>query len=94
MPNARTEAPDARSLSRRRVYLGEGLRFDVVARGTRLQAEAIDLTCEGLGIVLTDAPIIPGVGELIGVGSQLAMVRHVGRLRGLPRLGLKLVPDT
>jgi hypothetical protein len=94
MPNARTEAPDARSLSRRRVYLGEGLRFDVVARGKRLTAEAVDLTCEGLGIVLVDAPAIPGVGELIEVGTQLAVVRHVSRLRGLPRLGLRLVPDT
>jgi GNAT superfamily N-acetyltransferase len=99
---------DSRSVLRRRVYLGEGLRFEVVARDAWLVAEAIDVTAEGLGlaVILATDVMMPAVGEVVAVrytgrgGSdtaQQAVVRHVGSLltgRGaLPRIGLSLVPD-
>jgi GNAT superfamily N-acetyltransferase len=100
---------DSRSLQRRCVYLGEGITFDIECRDAWLQAEAIDLTHEGLGVavVLATDVMMPAVGEVVSVrytgrgGSgerQRAVVRYVGRLqtgRGtLPRLGLSLVADT
>jgi hypothetical protein len=96
------EGHDFRSLQRRRVYLGEGLRFEVLRRDQRLDAEAIDLTSEGLGLALTHGDA-PPVGERVSVrctgrgASETALpavVRHVGRVRDLPRIGLALVPDT
>ena len=89
---------DSRSLPRRRVYLGEGLRFEVDAR---LAAEAVDMSAEGLGLAV-DAPALelPAVGERVIVrhatseAARAAVVRHVGRVRELPLLGLALVPDT
>jgi hypothetical protein len=104
-----TARKNSRSLERRRVYLGEGLSFQIESDTAWLEAEAIDLTHEGLGVavvVATDV-LLPAVGEVVTVrytgrgGSgdrQQAVVRHVGRLqtrRGtLPRLGLSLVADT
>jgi len=100
---------DSRSRQRRRVYLGEGLTFEVACEGVWLQAEAIDLTAEGLGlaVVLATDVLMPAVGEVVTVRStgrgasgagQRAMVRHVGSLptaRGtLPRIGLLLMSDT
>jgi hypothetical protein len=99
---------DSRSLDRRRVYLGEGLTLAIEARDAWLQAEAIDLTHEGLGVavVLATDVMMPAVGEVVTVrytgrgasdGRQQAVVRHVGTLetaRGaLPRIGLSLVRD-
>src|SRR3954469_24584971 len=81
-------AHDLRARPRRRVY--EGPRLELVARGARLQAEAIDVTCEGLGVMLLQTPVVPAVGEEIGLGSQRAQVRHVAPAR----LGLKLLPGT
>src|SRR6185312_1828040 len=105
----RTEPNNARSLDRRRVYIGEGLSFQIESETAWLEAEAIDLTHEGLGVavVLATDVMLPAVGEVvtvryIGRGAsgdrQQAVVRHVGSLqtgRGiLPRMGLSLVPDT
>ena len=109
--NTLTDHPrrDTRSLPRRRVYLGEGLRFDIECRDAWLQAEAVDLTHQGLGVavLLATDVMMPAVGEVVSVrytgrgGSgdrQQAVVRYVGSLqtgRGtLPRLGLSLVPET
>lgn len=104
-----TNANTSRSLDRRRVYLGEGLTFQIEARDAWLEAEAIDLTHEGLGVavVLATDVMMPAVGEVVTVrytgrgasgGRQQAVVRHVGSLqtgRGtLPRIGLSLVADT
>jgi hypothetical protein len=104
-----TEPDNSRSLERRRVYIGEGLRFQIESDTAWLEAEAIDLTHEGLGVavVLATDVLMPAVGEIVTVrytgrgGSgdrQQAVVRHVGSLqtgRGtLPRIGLSLVPDT
>ena len=47
---------NSRSLSRRRVYLGEGLTFEIQAAEWRLEAEAIDVTSEGLGLAVSHAP--------------------------------------
>jgi GNAT superfamily N-acetyltransferase len=100
---------DPRTLHRRRVYLGEGLTFEIDCRDAWLQAEAIDLSHEGLGVavVLATDVVMPAVGEVVTVrytgrgGSgdrQRAVVRHVGSLqtgRGtLRRIGLSLLPDT
>ncbi|HEY6887943.1 MAG TPA: GNAT family N-acetyltransferase [Solirubrobacter sp.] len=88
-------------MPRRRVYLGEGLRFEVLRRDLRLDAEAIDLSSEGLGLAITRGDA-PAVGERVrirsvGRGSTdttlPALVRHVGRVRNLTRIGLALVPD-
>jgi hypothetical protein len=104
-----TEPNTSRSLERRRVYLGEGLRFEIESETAWLEGEAIDLTHEGLGVavVLATDVTMPAVGEVVtvrytGRGAsgtrQPAVVRHVGSLqtvRGtLPRFGLSLVPDT
>lgn len=108
--NTLTDHPrdDARSLPRRRVYLGEGLTFEIEAADAWLQCEAIDVTHEGLGVavVLATDVMMPAVGEIVSVrytgrgGSgarQPAVVRYVGRLRigrgTLPRVGLSLVAD-
>ena len=83
---------DSRSLDRRRVYLGEGLTLEIEARDAWLQAEAIDLTHEGLGVavVLATDVMMPAVGEVVTVrytgrgasdGRQQAVVRHVGSLQ-------------
>jgi hypothetical protein len=92
---------DFRSLHRRRVYLGEGLRFELAVRDTQLAAEAVDMSAEGLGLaVFAPAPELPAVGEVVAVhapgteAARAAVVRHVGRVRSLPLLGLSLVPDT
>ena len=67
---------------------------------TRLAAEAVDMSADGLGLaVLAPAPELPAVGErghraLRGRRRGAAVVRHVGRVRSLPLLGLSLVPDT
>ncbi|WP_028065523.1 hypothetical protein [Solirubrobacter soli] len=89
---------DSRSLPRRRVYLGEGLRFELDGR---LAAEAVDMSADGLGLALVEpAPDLPAVGDGVIVrhtaseAQRAAVVRHVGRVRGLPLLGLALVPDT
>ena len=100
----RDHASDTRSLERRSVYLGEGLTFEVRSDGCQLEAEAIDLTPEGLGVALVDPSGIPGVGEVVTVrytgrgatgATQDAVVRHVSCLRSgerwLPRIGLSLV---
>ena len=89
---------DCRSRPRRRVYLGEGLTFDIGAR-----AEAVDLTCEGLGLAIVQPlAALPAVGDAVAVRytgpgasgeTQEAVVRHVGSVRGLPRVGLSLVHD-
>jgi hypothetical protein len=99
----------SRSLERRRVYLGEGLSFQIESETAWLEAEAIDLTHEGLGVavVLATDVTMPAVGEMVtvrytGRGAsgtrQRASVRHFGSLqtgRGtLPRIGLSLLPDT
>ena len=105
-----TPAPeDSRSLPRRRVYLGEGLTFQVESEAAWLEGEAIDITHEGLGVavLLATDVTMPAVGELVtlrytGRGAsderRRAVVRHVGSLqtgRGtLPRIGLSLLPDT
>jgi hypothetical protein len=104
-----TEPNTSRSLERRRVYLGEGLSFQIESETAWLEAEAIDLTHEGLGVavVLATDVTMPAPGEVVtvrytGRGAsgtrQQALVRHVGSLqtgRGtLPRIGLSLVPDT
>jgi hypothetical protein len=100
---------DVRWCARRRVYLGEGLRFEVLARDALLDAEAIDVTAEGLGLVVMHSvagPAMPSVDEVVrvrytGPGAsgrwQEAVVRHIGRLcrglRVLPRIGLALLPE-
>jgi GNAT superfamily N-acetyltransferase len=90
---------DCRSRLRRRVYLGEGLTFEL---GGRIEAEAIDLTSAGLGLVLRPITEVPSLGDTVRVRysgrgasgqSQDAVVRHVGSLRGRPRIGLSLVHD-
>jgi hypothetical protein len=90
---------DHRSLHRRRVYLGEGLRFELATHDARLAAEAVDMSADGLGLAVLDgAAALPAVGERLLVGrggcSGAAQVRHIGRVRDLPLLGLALVPDT
>src|SRR3954469_5161995 len=104
-----TEPTNSRSLDRRRVYVGEGLSFQIESETAWLEAEAIDLSHEGLGvaIVLATDITLPAIGEVVTVrytgrgasgDRQRAVVRHVGSLqtgRGtLPRIGLSLVADT
>src|SRR4051812_31774603 len=90
---------DCRSRPRRRIYLGEGLTFEL---GGRIEAEAIDLTSGGLGLLLRPITEVPAAGDTVRVRytgrgasgeAQDAIVRHVGSLRGRPRLGLSLVHD-
>ena len=102
------ESSNARSLDRRRVYIGEGLSFQIESETALLEAEAIDLSHEGLGVavILATDVLMPAVGEVVTVrytgrgasgDRQQAVVRHVGSLqtgRGtLPRLGLSLMAD-
>lgn len=94
-----SDAHEFRSLHRRRVYLGEGLRFELATHDAELAAEAVDMSAEGLGLaVLAGATELPDVGERVIVrrpgASSAAQVRHVGRVRDLPLLGLALAPDT
>src|SRR3954454_4219449 len=104
-----TEPTNSRSLDRRRVYIGEGLSFEIESETAWLEAEAIDLTHEGVGVavVLATDITLPAIGEVVTVrytgrgasgDRQRAVVRHVGSLqtgRGtLPRIGLSLVADT
>jgi hypothetical protein len=65
----RTEPNNARSLDRRRVYIGEGLSFQIESETAWLEAEAIDLTHEGLGVavVLATDVMLPPVGEVVTV---------------------------
>jgi GNAT superfamily N-acetyltransferase len=90
---------DCRSRPRRHIYLGEGLTFELAGR---IEAEAIDLTSDGLGLVLRPIAGVPSVGDTVRVRytgrgasgeAQDAVVRHVGSLRGQTRLGLSLVHD-
>src|SRR3954451_18210559 len=90
---------ECRARPRRRIYLGEGLTFEL---GGRIEAEAIDLTSGGLGLVLRPIAEVPAVGDTVplrytgrGASSetQAAVVRHVGSLRGQTRLGASLVHD-
>jgi GNAT superfamily N-acetyltransferase len=99
---------DPRWCPRRRVYLGEGLTFEITARDARLDAEAIDLTPDGVGVAVLHpvaARMMPAVGDVLSVrytgrgasgARQEATVRHVSSLRTggrtLPRIGLSLPP--
>ena len=95
---------DSRSIERRRVYLGEGLTFEVSVDGVPVTAEAIDLTSSGLGLAVVHAPLLPGVGDTVtvrytGRGAAAepvaAVVRNLGCFRAgdrlYPRIGLSLV---
>src|SRR4051794_39603900 len=97
---------EVRGLPRRRVYLGEGLTFEVSCRGRTIAAEAVDLTLEGLGLALTRVPLMPLEGEVVSVrytgrgaigATQEAVVAHAGSLRSgarvLPRIGLALLGE-
>jgi hypothetical protein len=97
--------PESRALPRRQLYLGEGVTFAVATERGRVDAEAIDLTPEGLGLATTATAALPAVGDPVAVrctargaahAAQQAVVRHVGRLshagRPFRRLGLALVP--
>jgi GNAT superfamily N-acetyltransferase len=97
---------DSRWCDRRRVYLGEGLKFEILVGDALLDAEAIDLTPEGLGLALSE-PVLADPGEIVSVryagpGAserwQAAEVRHTGSLRtgrrALARIGLALLPET
>src|SRR5215207_325543 len=92
---------DPRWCQRRRVYLGEALTFELLCGAARLEAEAIDLTSDGLGLAVVDpAAAVPAVGDAVTVrytgrgasgAVQEALVRHVGCVRGaVPRIGLSL----
>jgi GNAT superfamily N-acetyltransferase len=90
---------DCRSRPRRRIYLGEGLTFELAGR---IEAEAIDLSSGGLGLVLRPITGVPAAGDTVRVRytgrgasgeAQDAVVRHVSSLRGRPRVGLSLVHD-
>jgi hypothetical protein len=90
---------DHRSLHRRRVYLGEGLRFELATRDAAFAAEAVDMSADGLGLAVLDTAVaLPAVGERLLVRRHgcegAADVRHIGRVRDLPLLGLALAPDT
>lgn len=101
---------ESRSLHRRPVYLGEGLDFELLSGSTGLEAQAIDLTPQGLGLAIVGSigyPVMPAIDDVVhlryrGRGAsgvaQSAVVRHVGSLRSgariLPRLGLSLPPAT
>jgi hypothetical protein len=95
---------DCRSLPRRRVYLGEGRTFEIAAETARCEAEAIDLSPDGLGLAIVGPAVRPAVGQAVTVRhtgrgaslvAQQAVVRHVGTLRteerALPRIGLALI---
>jgi N-acyl amino acid synthase FeeM len=104
-----TMPTEPRSLQRRHVYLGEGLTFEIACLDAELDAEAIDLTAEGLGLAVVGAMrdlVMPAAGEVVSLrytgrgasdGTQDAVVRHVGYLRTargiLPRVGLSLLRD-
>ena len=64
-----TEPNNSRSLERRRVYIGEGLSFQIESETAWLEAEAIDLTHAGLGVavVLATDVMLPAVGEVVTV---------------------------
>src|SRR3954462_6421277 len=90
---------ECRTRPRRRIYLGEGLTFEL---GGRIEAEAIDLTSGGLGLVLRPITEVPAIGDTVSVcytgrgasgETQEAVGRHVGWVRGRPGRGLALVHD-
>jgi hypothetical protein len=92
---------EARSLPRRRVFLGEGLAFEIrTTSGAAVAAEVIDVTSAGLGLALAE-PLAAGervhvryTGPGASGESVTAVVRHVGSLRRgdrlIPRAGLEL----
>jgi hypothetical protein len=101
------DAAGSRRARRRPVYLGEGLTFELRHGASVLATEAVDLTSEGLGLAIVEAPAaLPGLGDAVtvrysGPGAsgdcQDALVRHTGALRSgrrvLPRIGLELVSE-
>src|SRR4051812_37753777 len=90
---------ESRSCPRRRVYLGEGIRFELSVRGAHVEAEAIDVSADGFGLAVTSGAAMFAIGEVVtvrgGGGEEQAVVRHIGRLRSgdriLPRVGLSFV---
>jgi hypothetical protein len=95
--------PESRALPRRHLYLGEGVTFALTTDGGRLEAEAVDLTPEGLGLATTPGQALPAFGDAVTVrctarggshAAQQAIVRHVGWLRHggrvFRRIGLAL----
>jgi hypothetical protein len=108
--DATVPAVTKRTVQRRPVYLGEGLSFEIESRDAWLEAEAIDVAPDGLGLAVVAAMselVMPAVGEVVtlryvGRGAskdaQAAVVRHVGTLRTarglLPRVGVSLPADT
>jgi len=98
---------DSRAARRRPVYLGEGVRYELRHGAAVLATEAIDLTSEGVGLAVVEAPAaMPGLGDVVSVrysgpgasgACQDAIVRHTGALRSgrrvLPRIGLELVSE-
>ena len=101
-PQAVSRRPsDRRELDRRMVYLGEGLTLDVVTKTARLAAEVVDLTPEGLGIVIHDHQRVPDAGQdvtLEHTGRATAGIKHLAEIRSVsemlirgssfPRLGV------
>ncbi len=75
-----------RSQPRRRVYLGEGLTFELRSRVSRLDAEAVDVSADGMGLVVSGGAVMLAIGEVVtlsrGDVQVSAVVRRVGRLRG------------
>jgi GNAT superfamily N-acetyltransferase len=93
-------ATDACSAHRRRVHVGDGPVFEIESREACLEAEAIDLTPEGLGLAVVHATgdlVMPAAGDVVAVrgafgAAQRAVVRDVGAVRTdrgtLPRVAV------
>ncbi|MFO0676138.1 MAG: PilZ domain-containing protein [Polyangiaceae bacterium] len=95
-----------REIERRRIYLGEGLTVRLRAEGFEVDAEAVDLTPEGMGVAVAEGAPLPVAGdELVVVHTgratrgieQRAIVTHVGEGtfagKKYARLGLCFVSE-
>src|SRR5262245_46169264 len=87
--------PNERSQDRRRVYLGEGLSFELRSRVSRLEAEAVDVSSGGMALVVKNGAVMAAIGAVVALSRGLvtvsAVVRRVGRLRALPLIGVSFV---
>ena len=97
---------EARRLARRSVYLGEGLTVNVVTGVGALEGEVVDLTPEGLGVVIFGGGPLPLVRDTVTVEHtgratagirQTVVVRSVSEMRiggrAVHRIGLATVTE-
>lgn len=84
-----TRTTDARRLERRPVDLGQGRTVHVVVAGSPLGGEVVDLSAQGLGVVVFGAGPLPSVGDVVTVqhtGRESAGIRQTTVVRSVSKM--------